>query len=405
MMRLTVGRILSRGSASIFSISSSSASYSSASNRSNTTRLFSSSSSSPLSTAPIIEDSSSNSINRVKKGDSPLMDKFGRFHNYLRVSLTERCNLRCTYCMPLDGVPLTPEPDLLSLEEQRRTLSLFAKLGTDKVRFTGGEPTLSKALIPLLEYCRDDLSGYIQSTGLTTNGVLLERLAPNLKKAGLKSVNVSLDTLSETRYEKLSRRSGKILRRVLAGIKATVAQDIPVKINCVLQKGVNDEEMISFLALAEELNVDMRFIEFMPFGGNKWNNDLLLPYKEALNMIKEGGMNYEIVPSNDPSDTTKWYRVEGHKQRFGFITSMSNHFCATCNRLRITADGNLKVCLFGADSLNLIDVYRSGATDEQVAGAVLDKVRGKKAALGGNKDLITLAKNKEDNRPMILIGG
>jgi cyclic pyranopterin phosphate synthase len=201
---------------------------------------------------------------------SPLTDTFGRFHSYLRISLTEKCNLRCVYCMPAEGVALTCREDLLNFEERKRTIEIFARLGINKVRFTGGEPTLSKDLIPLISACRS-FEG-IKSIGMTTNAILLSnRMLDDLKTAGLSSINISLDSLNADRFAMMSRRDKKGLMKVLSAIFSSVAKGLHVKVNCVLMRGVNDDEMTQFIEMTKDMNLDVRFIELMPFDGNEWS--------------------------------------------------------------------------------------------------------------------------------------
>lgn len=201
---------------------------------------------------------------------SPLTDTFGRFHSYLRISLTEKCNMRCIYCMPADGVNLTPRDQLLTFEERKRVIDIFAHLGITKVRFTGGEPTLSKDLLPLIAACRN--YDTINSIGMTTNAILLSQTQiQNLVAAGLTSINISLDSLNAAKFAKMSRRDGKGMMKVLGAIYASVRAGLKVKVNCVLMRGINDDELTKFIDLTKDTNVDVRFIELMPFDGNEWS--------------------------------------------------------------------------------------------------------------------------------------
>ncbi|KAI2489316.1 GTP 3' [Fragilaria crotonensis] len=282
-----------------------------------------------------------------------LTDTFNRPHSYLRISLTERCNLRCQYCMPPEGVPLSPEANLLQRDEIFKLASLFGKHGVDKIRLTGGEPLLRKNLKEIISDLRSVPS--IHQIGMTTNGMTLTRQLDDLIAAGLTHVNISLDTLHESKFRKLTRRPG--LDRVLQSIRAAAAA-FPqgrVKINCVVVRNTNHDELVDFCNLTRELPVDVRFIEWMPFLDNGWSlQDGLVPYQEMLDIIQSSsqGDNFTLQRVDDgPNDTTKWWRIaEGGLGRIGFITSMSNHFCGTCNRLRITADGQIKVCLFGSSN-------------------------------------------------------
>jgi molybdenum cofactor biosynthesis enzyme MoaA len=215
-----------------------------------------------------------------------LTDSFGRYHNYLRMSLTEKCNLRCKYCMPVEGVSLTAHEQLLSLDERKQTLSLFASLGANKLRFTGGEPTISKDLLPLINYARHDLSPHFHSVGITSNGIMLGPQLAALKQAGLSSVNISLDTFQREKFAEISRRDGKLLNRVLSSIFSAMALDIPVKVNCVVSRGMNDDELATFVAFARDNNATVRFIELMPFDGNKWDPKAFVGYFEMKDRIQ-----------------------------------------------------------------------------------------------------------------------
>jgi molybdenum cofactor biosynthesis enzyme MoaA len=217
--------------------------------------------------------------------DPALIDTFSRQHNYLRMSLIEKCNLRCVYCMPAGGVKLSLKEELLSFDERLRTIRLFASLGVRKIKFTGGEPLVSKDVADLIEYTTK--STPIQSVGLTTNGLLLSSQLDRLVASGLSHLNVSLDTLVPEKFEKISRRDGKSVARVLSGIYSAIAKQLPVKINCVLMKGVNHDEMKSFVMMTKETALDVRFIELMPFDDNEWSPDKMMSYLEAIDYLKE----------------------------------------------------------------------------------------------------------------------
>lgn len=385
-----------------------------------------------------------------------LFDSFGRKHNYLRMSLTERCNLRCVYCMPAEGVQLTPQSALPTLEERRLLMSTFIdRFGVDKLRFTGGEPTISPELIPLVAHAKER---GLESIGITSNGVVLERQLDALVDAGLTHVNISLDSLNRSKFSKLSRRDGSVLDRVLSSIRAALKRDLHVKINTVLMRGVNDDELVDFVNLTttgpknsyfHEGAPDVRFIEVMPFQGNAWERSKLMNYIEALEHLQYGhGMLLEPSSSSsgsksdkrtvkmDPHDTTKWYTLSspntgtmmegpssrGHRQgRIGFITTMSSPFCDGCNRVRVTADLRLKSCLFGSDSdeKDLLPVVRRALLEAQAPAqipgkgpgqglledAIRDTVMKKNYSLGGHGNAQGLVDNEGNNRPMITIGG
>ncbi|EDL23633.1 molybdenum cofactor biosynthesis protein 1 isoform 2 [Mus musculus] len=325
-----------------------------------------------------------------------LTDSFGRQHSYLRISLTEKCNLRCQYCMPEEGVPLTPKADLLTTEEILTLARLFVKEGVDKIRLTGGEPLIRPDVVDIVARLHG-LEG-LRTIGLTTNGINLARLLPRLQQAGLNAVNISLDTLVPAKFEFIVRRKG--FHKVMEGIhKAIELGYKPVKVNCVVMRGLNEDELLDFVALTEGLPLDVRFIEYMPFDGNKWNFKKMVSYKEMLDTIRQRWPGLEKLPEED-SSTAKAFKIPGFQGQISFITSMSEHFCGTCNRLRITADGNLKVCLFGNSEVSLRDHLRAGASEEELLRIIGAAVGRKKRQHAG---MFNIAQMK--NRPMILIGG
>lgn len=325
-----------------------------------------------------------------------LTDSFGRFHNYLRISLTERCNLRCQYCMPAEGVELTPSKDLLSTEEVVRIAGLFAAGGVDKIRLTGGEPTVRKDIV---DVCRQlaALPG-VTTLAMTTNGIVLLRQMAALRAAGLSALNVSLDTLVPAKFELLTRRRGH--GKVLQAIQGALDHGFsPVKVNCVVMRGLNDDEVCDFVALTAERPINVRFIEFMPFDGNVWDSKKLVSYAELLAAIRLKYPRLERLRDH-PSDTAKNFRVPGFAGSVSFITSMTDSFCAGCNRLRLMADGNLKVCLFGPAEVSLRDALRMGWSDDDLRGLISAVVKRKKAAHAGMFEIA-----RTQNRAMVHIGG
>ncbi|KAM7117568.1 molybdenum cofactor biosynthesis protein 1 isoform 2-T2 [Ciconia maguari] len=301
-----------------------------------------------------------------------LTDSFGRQHNYLRISLTEKCNLRCQYCMPEEGVQLTPKSELLTTQEIITLARLFVKEGVEKIRLTGGEPLIRPDVVDIVGQLYK-LEG-LKTIAVTTNGINLARLLPRLKEAGLNAINISLDTLVPAKFEFIVRRKG--FHKVMEGIhKATELGYRPVKVNCVVMRGFNEDELLGFVDFTKDLPLDVRFIEYMPFDGNKWNFKKMVSYKEMLDTIKQRWPELEKLPC-EASSTAKSYKVPHFQGQISFITSMSEHFCGSCNRLRITADGNLKVCLFGNSEVSLRDHLRSGASEEalvQIIGAAVGR--------------------------------
>ncbi|XP_012522064.1 molybdenum cofactor biosynthesis protein 1 [Monomorium pharaonis] len=326
-----------------------------------------------------------------------LTDTFGRVHTYLRISLTERCNLRCTYCMPAEGVKLTKTEGILRTDEIIQIADLFVKEGVRKIRLTGGEPTVRKDIIDIvgqLKQLKD-----LEQVAITTNGLTLTRQLPALQRAGLDALNISLDTLKEERFELFTRRKG--WARVMASIDLAVQLGYnPVKVNCVIMRGRNDDEIIDFIGFTKDRPIDVRFIEYMPFQGNEWKENKMVSFEEMKAIIRGKYPNFQALP-NQPNDTSKAYHVPGFVGRVGFITSMSQHFCNSCNRLRITADGNLKVCLFeGKGEVSLRDALRSKASEDELRNLIRGAVSRKKKQHAGMFNLTQM-----ENRPMILIGG
>ncbi|XP_048083961.1 molybdenum cofactor biosynthesis protein 1 isoform X2 [Alosa alosa] len=341
-------------------------------------------------------------IRRVLKAETLpfsafLTDSFGRRHNYLRISLTERCNLRCQYCMPEEGIKLTPRAQLLSTEEVLTLARLFVQEGVDKIRLTGGEPLIRPDVLHIIGEMRK-LEG-LKTIAITTNGVNLSRLLPGLKDAGVDLLNISLDSLVPAKFEFIARRKG--FHKVMEGINKAIEMGYNiVKVNCVVMRGLNEDELLDFVALTEKKPLEVRFIEYMPFDGNRWNFKKMVSYQEMLDHIKQEWPNLELLHGAE-SDTAKIYKVPGFQGQIGFITSMSDHFCGSCNRLRITADGNLKVCLFGNSEVSLRDVLRSGATDAELLQIISAAVgRKKKQHAGGlPRVLLSEPRGKIDSVP------
>lgn len=330
-----------------------------------------------------------------------LTDGFGRTHTTLRIGLTERCNLRCVYCMPAEGIPVTPTAQMLTAPEIERLVRVLAEAGVHKVRLTGGEPLARKDAVEIA--ARVGRQPGIQTLALTTNGLLLESRLPSLRAAGLTHLTVSLDTLQPDRFEAITRRPG--LERVLAAIDAAqrggfaLGTDRPLKVNVVVLRGVNDDEVGDFAAWAAREPIEVRFIEWMPFGGNGWDRHQLVPMAEMRGRIEDAHGSLTALPVG-PHATARTFTRSNWRGRVGFIASMSAPFCTGCNRLRVTADGALKVCLFGNREVSLRDAIRSGATDAELRQLVQAALRGKAAAHAGMHRLADA-----ENRPMITIGG
>jgi len=281
--------------------------------------------------------------------------------------------------MPAEGVPLQPKGNLLTTEEILRLARIFVEQGVRKIRLTGGEPTVRRDIVEIVAQMK--ALPELEQVGITTNGLVLIRLLLPLQRAGLDSLNISLDTLKRDRFEKITRRKG--WERVIAGIDLAVQLGYRPKVNCVLMRDFNEDEICDFVEFTRDRPVDVRFIEYMPFSGNKWHTERLISYKDTLQTIRQRWPDFEALP-NGPNDTSKAYAVPGFKGQVGFITSMTEHFCGTCNRLRLTADGNIKVCLFGNKEFSLRDAMRNeNITEEQLVDLIGAAVQRKKKQHAG----------------------
>jgi len=305
----------------------------------------------------------------------PYLDAFNRPISYLRVSVTDRCNLRCLYCMPPEGVPYRTHEEILRYEEIETVVRAAASLGITKVRITGGEPLVRKGLAGLVAMIAR-IPG-IDDLAMTTNGTLLARYAEELKAAGLKRVNVSLDTLRPERFRRITRLGE--LSDTLEGIAAAKeAGLVPVKINTVVVRGMNDDEVVDFARLTVEGDWHVRFIEVMPLGGNAaWVGDGYVSAEEMQRRIQsELG---ELVPAKMAvgGSPARYYRLAGARGTIGFITPISEHFCYQCNRLRLIADGKLRPCLLSDYEIDLRAPLRQGATIEEIKRLIVEAVRAK----------------------------
>jgi len=290
-----------------------------------------------------------------------LFDSFQRPLNYLRISVTDRCNLRCIYCMPSEGIPLMSHEDILSYEEICIVARAAAELGIVKVRLTGGEPLVRAEVTNLLAMLAR-IQG-IDDISLTTNGVLLQRYADELKSAGLRRVNVSLDSLRSDRFHRITRMGN--LDDVLRGIEAARQAGLnPVKTNTVVIRGTNDDEVLDFARLTIEGEWHVRFIEYMPFSKGEKADHLLVPVSEIKQRIETLG---ELEPSpSSGGGPARYFRLPGARGTIGFISPVSEHFCRACNRLRLTADGKLRPCLFSDTEIDLREPLRRGATADDI---------------------------------------
>jgi cyclic pyranopterin phosphate synthase len=327
--------------------------------------------------------------------ENRLIDRHGRRHTYLRLSVTDRCNLRCTYCMPPQGIDWTPRADILTADEIVRLGTIFVSLGITKIRLTGGEP-LSRRDLDAIAARLGGLPG-LKTLAMTTNGISLARRAQGLRDSGLSALTISLDTLKRDRFKEIAKRDQ--FQAVMDGIEAALAAGFaPLKINVVVMRGVNDDEILDFVAWAKDRPINVRFIEYMPFPDNHWSTGGLMPYAEMRALIQQ---HYDLIPMvGAPTDVGKDFRIQGHEGMVSFVTSMTVSFCGGCNRLRVTADGNIKSCLFHPAEQSLRDAMRAGATDVEVERIILAAVDGKQAAHPPMEELMTMK-----NRNMIEIGG
>ena len=325
-----------------------------------------------------------------------LQDTFGRVHDYLRISLTDHCNFRCAYCMPVEEMEWMPQSKLMSKEEILALAQVFVGLGVKKIRLTGGEPLARKEFPWILEH----LAQLGVELTLTTNGVLIHKHIEQLKAAGVRSVNVSCDTLNAEKFKKLTRRDQ--FDQVWENINLLLQEGFRVKVNAVALHGLIEEEICDFVQMTQNLPLHVRFIEFMPFQGNHWSSNQVVTARELLELVKA---KFEVVKLEDKKhDTAKKYKVPGFEGTFAFITTMSEHFCGSCNRLRLTADGKIKNCLFGKEELDLLQALRNGEAIEPI---IRQSVTRKHAALGGqfSPDYLQANPDAIQNRSMIKIGG
>jgi GTP 3',8-cyclase len=303
-----------------------------------------------------------------------LIDSFGRTHNNLRISVTDRCNIRCVYCMP-EQVEFLPRAQLLSFEEIERFVRVAVALGIDKIRLTGGEPLVRRD-IPLLIEKLVAIPG-VKDIGLTTNGILLAPVARTLRDAGLKRINVSLDTMDPARFLQLTRRTG--LEQVIEGILAAKAAGFdPVKINAIAMRGVTEDDVVPLADFSREHGLELRFIEYMPLdGGHLWEREKVLFAADIIDLLEQGIGPLRPVVDQDPRAPALDYDWVDGGGRLGFIASVSRPFCMSCNRIRLTSDGKLRNCLFSLEETDIRALLRAGASDSTIAAAIRDSVASK----------------------------
>lgn len=329
---------------------------------------------------------------------TPLIDKFDRLHNNLRISVTDRCNIRCFYCMPETDVKFEARENILTFEEIERFVRVAVTLGIRKLRITGGEPLVRKDL-PALIAKLAAIDG-IEDIALTTNAVLLAKHAQDLYDAGLRRLNIHLDTLNRKRFEKITRRDD--LPKVLEGID--VAQQIgfgPIKINAVAVKNLVEPDIVPMARFGRERGIEIRYIEFMPLDSQGlWDKGRVLLTDDMIGMLQREIGPLEEIPDADPRAPASEYRFKDGVGRVGFISSVSRPFCLNCNRLRITSDGKLRYCLFAIEETDVRDLMRGGGSDDEIAAAVRQCVSDKWI---GHE--INTQKFVPPPRPMYSIGG
>lgn len=335
----------------------------------------------------------------MENSSNPMQDNHGRAHNYLRISITEHCNLRCTYCMPAEGIALTPRAHLMTADEIVTIAKTFVKLGVTKIRLTGGEPLVRKDAKIIIE----QLGKLGVELTLTTNGILVHEFIDTFKEAGVTTLNVSIDSLKKDKFNQITRRN--YFEKVIENLDLLEVNGFKVKLNVVVIKGFNDNEIIDFIEMTKNRDIQIRFIEFMPFDGNQWNKEKLVSYAEILSLVNAFYTEERVERTQDkPNDTAKNHKIESYRGSFSVISSVTNPFCSTCNRIRLTADGKLKNCLFSNTETSLLDTLRAGDSIEPL---IFQNIKSKHAMRGGMDD-DTKFQNPllfSQNRSMIKIGG
>ena len=296
-----------------------------------------------------------------------LIDPQGRRLDYLRLAVTDRCNFRCTYCMPKEGIDLKARDDIMRFQEMDYLLKLFLDLGVTKVRITGGEPFVRKGLSEFL--IKINQHDKLQSINLTTNAYFTEDAIPLLQKIKIDSINISLDSLNREVFYKITRRDD--FEKVWSNIEKFMQTNLTIKLNMVVIKGVNDNEIVEFSELAKKNKIEVRFIEQMPFNGGHFSNDILSA-EEIIVILQNAYPG--MVEYSKMSSTARIFEIPEFKGKLGVIAGYSRTFCSTCSRLRLTPEGILKTCLYDHGSVNLKDMLRSGRSDQEIKTAIKDAV-------------------------------
>ncbi len=332
----------------------------------------------------------------IQKNGVMIVDSYHRIHNYLRISLTDNCNLRCFYCMPEEDYHFTPTSRIMQADEIEALAKIFVARGVNKVRLTGGEPLVRKDAAAIIL----SLSKLPVRLTLTTNGTRVHEFVDILQTAKVTSLNISLDTLQPDKFELLTRRNQ--FKTVFENIQLLVSKNFHVKINVVMMKGLNDSEINDFIEWTRNTPVHVRFIEFMPFSGNRWTSNRVFTLQQILDVVKQ---KYVFTRLKDEKHATaKKYGIPGHKGTFSIISTMSANFCSDCNRMRLTADGKLKNCLFSQDETDLLTALRN---NEDINPLINQNLLRKAEKLGGQftEDFERIKTETIHNRSMITIGG
>ena len=328
-----------------------------------------------------------------------LTDDFGRKHNYLRISLIEKCNLRCTYCMPAEGIALTPKKELMTADEVFAIAQTFVNNGVDKIRLTGGEPLLRKDFPEIIE----KLAQLETEISITTNGILIDRHIEVLKQFKVRKINLSLDTLVAGKFNTITLRNQ--FEKVIDNLHLLLNNDFKVKVNVVLIKGFNDNEIIDFINLTEFLPISIRFIEFMPFAGNQWDRSKMVSQSEILDQLSAHFSESNLEKLQDEKNfTAREFKIKNYLGSFGIISSITNPFCDGCNRIRLTANGKIKNCLFSNSETDLLTPYRKGEAIESIIASAIKNKKKVRAGMATLEDVDNPVLN-QDNRSMIAIGG
>lgn len=325
-----------------------------------------------------------------------LQDNFNRIHDYLRISLTDVCNFRCQYCILNEDAQFMPNSHLMQLDEIVSIATQFVNLGIKKIRLTGGEPLARKDAAEIILA----LSKLPVKLTLTTNGSRVQDYIEIFKTAKMRSINVSLDTLDSAKFHQITKRNQ--FTQVVNNINLLINEGFHVKVNMVVMRGFNENEILNFIDWAKNLPIHVRFIEFMPFTGNQWNNEKVFTFHEILTLAAS---KYQYAKlSEEPNETAKSFQVDGHQGTFAVISTMTAPFCHTCNRLRLTADGKMKNCLFSNGEIDLLNAYRAG---ENILHLIQQSLSNKAKALGGQfeGDYQQIDPQTITNRSMIKIGG